>query len=267
MAPAWILDIFAAVMLAVSAVSCARLAAARPWSRRAGDADIDAAHVLTGLAMAGMLASGLRTLPDGAWAVVFAVVTVWLGWRVAAEGRQRRLKSLGAGHHLPHLLHSAAMVYMFLAVTRPAPAAGAAVTGMAASAGTGLLRLPTLGLGFVLLIAGWAVWDLDQLSARMPARTAVARGQRPASRRPVLAAAGLGREWPGAAGAVSATAGVLPAGRLAARGPAADAVPAASGSPAASARRAGQHLLDPRIATASRIAMGITMTLMLVLMI
>ena len=31
MTPAWILDIFAALMLVVAAVSAARLAAARPW--------------------------------------------------------------------------------------------------------------------------------------------------------------------------------------------------------------------------------------------
>ena len=33
MTPAWILDIFAALMLVVAAVSAARLVAARPWQR------------------------------------------------------------------------------------------------------------------------------------------------------------------------------------------------------------------------------------------
>ena len=33
MTPAWILDIFAAIMLVVAAVSAARLVAARPWQR------------------------------------------------------------------------------------------------------------------------------------------------------------------------------------------------------------------------------------------
>ena len=35
MTPAWILDIFAAIMLVVAAVSAARLVAARPWQRGA----------------------------------------------------------------------------------------------------------------------------------------------------------------------------------------------------------------------------------------
>ena len=35
MTPAWILDIFAAVMLVVAAVSAVRLVAARPWQQGA----------------------------------------------------------------------------------------------------------------------------------------------------------------------------------------------------------------------------------------
>ena len=35
MTPAWILDIFAAIMLVVAAVSAARLLEARPWQRGA----------------------------------------------------------------------------------------------------------------------------------------------------------------------------------------------------------------------------------------
>ena len=34
MIPSWILDIFAAIMLVVAAVSAARLVAARPWQHR-----------------------------------------------------------------------------------------------------------------------------------------------------------------------------------------------------------------------------------------
>ena len=69
MTPGWILDIFAAVMLVVVAVSAARVVAARPWQRGAVVLDTDIAHLLMAIAMAGTLAASLRTLPDDAWEV------------------------------------------------------------------------------------------------------------------------------------------------------------------------------------------------------
>ena len=68
MIPSWILDIFAAVMLVVAAVSAARLVAASPRRHRtrpASLADIDVAHLLMAIAMAGMLVPGLRTQISG----------------------------------------------------------------------------------------------------------------------------------------------------------------------------------------------------------
>ena len=73
MTPAWLLDIVAAVMLVVAALSAARLAAARPWQRGAVT-DTDVAHLLMSLAMAGMLTPALRTLPDAAWEVIFGLL-------------------------------------------------------------------------------------------------------------------------------------------------------------------------------------------------
>ena len=68
MGPRWILDIFAAVMLLVAAVSAGQ-AGRGPRLALAGatDADIDGAHLLMGVAMAGMLVASLSTLPDAAW--------------------------------------------------------------------------------------------------------------------------------------------------------------------------------------------------------
>jgi hypothetical protein len=179
MTPAWILDTFAAVMLAVAAVSTARLAAARP--RRRPDADIDAGHLLMGTAMAGMLATGLRTRPDGAWAVIFAPLTAWFTWAVWREARGRGVPALATGHHVPHLLHGAAMLYTFLALTAPAAADGGPGPGGMGPAGTAMpvLRLPALALIFALLLAGYTVRDLDLLSGHhslTPARPAPATG-------------------------------------------------------------------------------------------
>ena len=91
MTPAWILDIFAAVMLVVAAVSAARLVAARPWQHGSVVlADTDIAHLLMAIAMAGMLAASLQTLPNGAWEVIFGVLTAWFGYRVTRDARIER---------------------------------------------------------------------------------------------------------------------------------------------------------------------------------
>ena len=95
MTPAWILDIFAAVMLVVAAVSAARLVAARPWQRGAVVTDTDISHLLMAIAMAGMLAPSLTTLPDGAWEAVFAVLTAWFGYRVVRDYQRERCPGAG----------------------------------------------------------------------------------------------------------------------------------------------------------------------------
>ncbi len=65
MTPAWILDILAALMLVVAAVSAARLVTARPWASGEDTAgptclDVDVAHLLMAIAMAGMLTASLH---------------------------------------------------------------------------------------------------------------------------------------------------------------------------------------------------------------
>ena len=86
--PAWILDIFAAVMLLVAAVSAGQLVVARAWTRAgARDADIAGSHLLMGIAMAGMLVASLSTLPNAAWEAIFAVMTAWFAWCLWRESR------------------------------------------------------------------------------------------------------------------------------------------------------------------------------------
>ena len=264
MIPARIVDAFAAVMLLVAAVSCARLVTARPWSRPNADSDIDAAHILMGIAMAGMLASGLRTLPDGVWAAVFAVVTAWFAWRVMTEVRERRASALSTGHHFPHLVHGAAMVYMFDALSSPARGAGSAMSGISGAASSS--RLPTLGLAFVLFMAGWAVWDLDQLTSsgvqnqryawatRLRARPE--SGMTLVTAGPVLAVSGGSPAGFGAATELAGSAVARPASE-----------PPAAGADEGGVSVPGRRLLDPQVAIGCRIAMGITMALMLIIMI
>jgi hypothetical protein len=272
--PTWILGIFAAIMLAVAAISIARLALARSGLRPGADtdADIDVAHLLMGIAMAGMLLASLQTLPTAAWAVIFGVMTAWFGWCVFRESRTQGARVLADGHHAPHLVHSAAMLYMFAAITGPARGgSGMAGPGSSAGSATGTLRLPLIALVFALLLAGYAVLDLDRLSG--PA----AHGS-PAVRQGYV---------PGGVALVGAPAGgpgqLTMTGQLAggsAAGPASEItmlVPGASADEAAYpgitvGRGTGSGLargllLSPRTAAGCRIAMGVTMAFMLVIMI
>ena len=89
MSPAWLLDILAALMLVVAAVSAtclatarlpaSRLSAAEPTGSRSsprgsGGADTDIAHLLMCIAMAGMLAPSVKTLPPHAWEAIFGLL-------------------------------------------------------------------------------------------------------------------------------------------------------------------------------------------------
>ena len=59
--PAWLTAIFAAASLAVAIYCAGRLVVARR-AHRPTELDTDGAHVIMGVAMAGMLISGLRTI-------------------------------------------------------------------------------------------------------------------------------------------------------------------------------------------------------------
>lgn len=167
MTPAWVLDVLAAVMLVVAAVSAARLVAARPWQHGTVVIDTDVAHLMMGIAMAGMLVASLTTLPDTAWEVIFALLAVWFAVRVALDATANGIRALAGGHCAPHLVHSGAMLYMFLAMG----ASGAMPGGMGAMPGGAgpamkTLSYPTLALVFALILVGYSIWDVDQLSGR-----------------------------------------------------------------------------------------------------
>jgi Domain of unknown function (DUF5134) len=264
MTPAWILDIFAAIMLVVAAVSAARLVAARPWQRGAAVTDTDISHLLMGIAMAGMLAPSLSTLPNDAWAGVFCALVIWFGYRVVRDYRANGARALAVGHCAPHLVHSAAMVYMFLAIKAPAAGGGSGMGGMS---GMSTLSVPTLAFLFALILAGYTIWDLDQLSSlRRGLAAAVAGAASPAL---VGAAAGTART----VGAVGTEVGPeAVAGSGAGGVPAAD-LPAGSGQAGQGGTTGGGRsrllpiLNSPGTVVGCRIAMGVTMALMLILMI
>ena len=263
--PAWILDVFAGVMLAVAAASAARLAARRPWQRgrAAAIADIDVAHLLMGIAMAGTLTTSLRTLTDGAWAAVFGVLTAWFGYHVARNARVEGVRALSGAGCAPHLVHSAAMLYMFTAVAAPAAAGGSGMSSMGGSA-MQTLNLPVLAFIFAFLLIGYCVWDLDQLSGPgVTGHYSIA----PASIRPVE---------PALAGVPAVARTGLPAASTGTAGPeggvATSTLPQAAvqDTPSVTSEAAGgavSALLAPWVTMSCRIAMGVTMAFMLVIMI
>ena len=194
MTPSWLLDLLAVLMLVVAAASvtgaaAVARAAGRTWRPVQVAADVDAAHALMAVAMAGMLAPRLTTLPNAAWDVIFGLMTAWFAGR--AWPGARGVRALAASRCTLHMVHCAAMLYMFLALGAPVASSGMGMSGPTMQT----LHHPTLAGAFVLLLVGYSVWDLDQLSARRyslagaggPATGAVASGRDQAVRALLLA--------------------------------------------------------------------------------
>jgi hypothetical protein len=246
MGPSWIPDSFAGIMLVVAVVSAARLAvaaAARRWL--AADADADAAHLLMAVAMAGMLTASLKTLPAGVWEPVFAAAAAWFAVRVAVEARGESPRAWAGNCHAPHLVHRVAMLSVFLAL-RPAASGGAAMPGLSAATGQ-VLGAPTLALGLALVLAGYAVRDLDRFTA--PAAGWLAQ--------PARARAGVAVRSGGAATAAAAFTVAWPPFSKQDR-----AGPAAACAGASTVIRTGEW-----VPACCRIVMSVTMAYMLIIMI
>lgn len=170
--PAWILEIFGGVMILVAELSAGQLVVARAWARRgSADADIAVSRLLMGIAIAGILVPGLSALPNAAWAIVFAVMAAWFLWCLRRESQGSGAAAVARGHYAPHLVQSAAMVYLFAALAGPATAgSGMSMSGpggmpgmtSGSPGGTPTLHAPTLALIFALLLIAFTVHDLDQ---------------------------------------------------------------------------------------------------------
>ena len=277
MTPNWLLDLVAAFTLVVAGVSAARLAVARPWRAGSVIIDTDIAHLLMAIAMAGMLTPSLRTFPSAVWEVIFAGLIVLFGFRVVRDARANGLRALAAGHCAPHLVHSASMLYMFLAIGPVGGSAGAAgMTGMSGMSGSmELLKYPTLAFVFTLILIGYGIWDLDQLSGKRYSLTSARMPLAGIRATPAPALAG-------AEPAAAAFSGPPPEGRAAgAAGPAAgnadgrafpadpDAVGGGAGGDGTGAvgGRAGQFLLSPAVTVGARVVMGAAMAFMLLILI
>ena len=163
--PFWLSAIFAAMMLTVAVYCAGRLVAARRW-RRPTELDTDGAHVVMGVAMAGMLVSSLRTpVPNGLWEAVFAVGAVWFGGQALRARKVTDASPWRCRHASPHLVECVAMLYVFLLL----PTSAAAVRNTAAGMGAMPLspaasRFSFLALLMALFLLGYAVVLGDRLT-------------------------------------------------------------------------------------------------------
>ncbi len=167
MTPAWILDLLAALMLVVAAVSAARLVAARPWQQGSVIVDTDIAHLLMAIAMAGMLVSSLQTLPEYRMGGHLRCDDrlVRLPGRARRPGERgprpgRRALRAAPRAQRRHALHVPGHDGFFRRQRRAWQECRARASSMM------MMSDPTLAFVFALVLIGYSIWDLDQLSGR-----------------------------------------------------------------------------------------------------
>jgi len=242
--PSWAAAVLAAVMIATATYCAGRLAVARLW-RRSTEVDADAVHVVMGAAMAGMLLPGLSPLPGTVWEAIFGAAVAWFAYRAV-----RGLRPGGAAsrwrcsHPMPHLVESAAMVYMLTALPgswHSWPGQAMPMPGMGGDRPAAGGSLPALAVILALFMIGYVLWTADQLTALVRARAAATFGQARNQAGTRADAADTSR------GVVTKDA-AAPIGVLKGH--------SHPGSPA----------LAPRLAACYKIAMGLTMGYMLILM-
>jgi hypothetical protein len=271
--PSWLADIFAAVMLAVAAYSASRLIAAR-WWRRPTELDADGVHVLMGVAMAGMLVAGLRILPAGLWEAVFAASAVYFSWEFVRQRQGAGLHPWRCPHPVPHLVESGAMVFMLLLIPVLASGHGPA---MGAMGGAGMSaaesRFSLLTLLLALFMFGYVMWLGNGLTVPVPVPAVTgSAGALPSAGAGQLSSLGLvAAPGPvaaaGRAGEPDGTwAPASPAGAVQAVAEPEPAVAVARGGCGVTAARLARPFIAPRCATCCKIAMGVTMGYMLILM-
>jgi hypothetical protein len=236
--PSWLNDFFAAVMLVVALYSAGRLIAARAWSRPI-HVDIDVAHILMGVAMAGMFAASLNPIGSGVWEVVFSLLGLWFLWRCyqflvdprTGFGYEEHVHRLS--RRLIHLVMSSSMLYMYLAAAPVVAGSGGAMAMGATGSTSRFVGLPLL---FLISLLASGIWELDGIERFRPSE---------APREPVAAHAAGHRSVRELDGA--------------------PAVGAGPGQPGPAAAPLNPWLA-PRLEGASHIAMCITMAYALVLM-
>jgi len=180
---AWLAPGLAALMLMIAACCAVRLAiwrrpgSRRPVSRqpvsrqhsRRTEPDVDALHVLMGVAMAGMFEPRLSPVPAVAWLAVFGPAAAWFGWHAFRRDRRSPAAWWRCAHPAPHAVECAAMCYMLGPGAFAGHARAAAMPGMNAAAPA---ANPALAMVLAIFMLGYILWTTDQLTAATRARAA-----------------------------------------------------------------------------------------------
>lgn len=153
-------DVFAVGMLGLAAFCTVRLGCTLRWGRAGGrpavraQREIEVVLAVMAVSMAGMLSPRLATVSARGWLVVFAVITLWFGWRVTQDAERAEPVEGGAVRHLPHLLMSAAMVYMLVAATWTVGMGSPRGGSMAMGAALGRWPVATTAVALLLVFDG-----------------------------------------------------------------------------------------------------------------
>jgi hypothetical protein len=176
----------------------------------------------------------LHVVPNSLWAAIFGIGAAWFGWHALRTRGPVSPRLSRCRYPVPHLVECGAMIYMLLPGHRPPPgASGMAMPAMGAGFQQGF---PALAIILALFMLGYIVWTTDRLTSRAAHRTttATAPGSTGDHRSPVTAGAGTRTDN-------------------------------AAGTPGPG-DRAGTPALAPGLAACTKIAMGLTMGYMLLLM-
>jgi Domain of unknown function (DUF5134) len=249
--PNWLTDIFAALMLTVAVYCASRLVIAHRW-RRPTEVDTDGAHVVMGVAMAGMLVTSLRSLPTGMWEGVFAVGACWFGWRLVQARRRTARSPWRCLHPVPHLVECAAMLFMLGALPASLAVRSAAAGMSRMSVPATESRFSFLALVLALFMFGYVAWVGDRLTLRPPALALASQRSLAGAPATVAVNVGLAASGPSASGP-SASEPALD-----------DRAHATTGSCGGSGP--ALRYLAPRCSALCKITMGVTMGYMLILM-
>lgn len=142
--PQWLYYLFATLMLVVAAYSLVLLVVTGAVHRPAGW-DVDVAHVLMGVAMAGMFIGGWAFGSRQTWEVIFAALLVWF---LVCSAVSMQRYGVHLSHYLIHAVMSLAMVLMYRFLPSVHEPRSESMVGMTMSTGPGL----DPGLSFLLAV-------------------------------------------------------------------------------------------------------------------
>ncbi len=166
--PTWLAYAFATLMAAVAVYCVARLVVARRLGRH-DEYDVDVSHALMAIAMMGMLVPVWNVLPNVLWQVVFALFLLWFVLRAITVYRRRNTSPsrLRDPHHADRPVLHAFMAFAMLDMYRigmPVSALGSSGTSM--SGGSHTYGNPLITLLIVVVLLGFALWDMDAVFSR-----------------------------------------------------------------------------------------------------